>query len=161
MLIIADEKEVRFLNNKCNPCTTTIYFELFLFLSTGCFHFIDASLLSRKRSIPRWIKGAFSMRSFYLPFTLSIPSLNFKNHYLKYAATVFQFLSYDYHGWLYLDMRCIFYYFTCSKIEISYQACLCKRWNRRLMECNDRGELWTLFLRVSTKLKLWIKGQFI
>ena len=89
MLIITDEKEVRFLKNKCNPCTTTIHFELFLFLSTGCFHFIDASLLSRKRSIPRWIKGAFSMRSFYLPFTLSIPSLNFKNHYLETRCDCF------------------------------------------------------------------------
>lgn len=99
MLIIADEKEVRFLNNKCNPCTTTIYFELFLFLSTGCFHFIDASLLSRKRSIPRWIKGAFSMRFFYLPFTLSIPSLNFKNHYLKTRCDCFSF-SFIWLSWL-------------------------------------------------------------
>lgn len=99
MLIIADEKEVRFLNNKCNPCTTTIHFELFLFLSTGCFHFIDASLLSRKRSIPRWIKGAFSMRSFYLPFTLSIPSFNFKNHYLKTRCDCFSF-SFIWLSWL-------------------------------------------------------------
>lgn len=99
MLIITDEKEVRFLNNKCNPCTTTIYFELFLFLSTGCFHFIDASLLSRKRSIPRWIKGAFSMRSFYLPFTLSIPSLNFKNHYLKTRCDCFS-ISFIWLSWL-------------------------------------------------------------
>lgn len=99
MLIIADEKEARFLNNKCSPCTTTIYFELFLFLSTGCFHFIDASLLSRKRSIPRWIKGAFSMRSFYLPFTLSIPSLNFKNHYLKTRCDCFSF-SFIWLSWL-------------------------------------------------------------
>ena len=99
MLIIADEKEARFLNNKCNPCTTTIYFELFLFLSTGCFHFIDASLLSRKRSIPRWIKGAFSMRSFYLPFTLSIPSLNFKNHYLETRCDCFS-ISFIWLSWL-------------------------------------------------------------
>lgn len=99
MLIITDEKEVRFLNNKCNPCTTTIYFELFLFLSTGCFHFIDASLLSRKRSIPRWIKGAFSMRSFYLPFTLSIPSLNFKNHYSKTRCDCFS-ISFIWLSWL-------------------------------------------------------------
>lgn len=99
MLIITDEKEVRFLKNKCNPCTTTIHFELFLFLSTGCFHFIDASLLSRKRSIPRWIKGAFSMRSFYLPFTLSIPSLNFKNHYLKTRCDCFSF-SFIWLSWL-------------------------------------------------------------
>lgn len=99
MLIITDEKEVRFLKNKCNPCTTTIHFELFLFLSTGCFHFIDASLLSRKRSIPRWIKGAFSMRSFYLPFTLSIPSLNFKNHYLETRCDCFS-ISFTWLSWL-------------------------------------------------------------